>query len=58
MTRDEIEKRINQGNVKTQKKRSIKRTITKLDTKIKSNQILVDEIEKKSKLKKNQKQNK
>jgi hypothetical protein len=38
--------------LKHKKKRSIKRTITKLDTKIKSNQILVDEIEKKSKLKK------
>jgi len=31
---------------------------TKLDTKIKSNQILKDEIENKSKIKKHQKQNK
>jgi hypothetical protein len=45
--------------LKHKKKRSIKRTITKLDTKIKSNQILVDEFEKKNlNLKKNQKQNK
>jgi hypothetical protein len=33
--------------LKHKKKGSIKRTITKLDTKIKLNQILVDEIEKK-----------